>query len=278
MTASKLRERSLIQNFAEEHPEQFGQILASCTSDETRQILSDLPTSSLIEVLAYAPRQVTVEFLETQPTDSILKWIHQGSDDAVARIARRLKEDVRSIILTQIKDVNKLRVLREYVNFQKNSVAALADKDFLAFRDNMTCAEVRKHIHDLDEDDTENIIIVSSDDRVLGLLDDRRLLRSGREEPITSCIKRTTLLPANAPTKSILEIEDWHHVDRLPVIDRNQRAIGVLHWKRLIEREDLHAANSNNGEYALVMDVMSTMLDVVKELPSTRKAKAGVRH
>ena len=274
---SRIRERGLIQNFAEEHPEQFGQVLASCTSDESRRILSGIPTTALIEVLAFAPRQVTVEFLETQPTDSILKWIHQGSDDAVVRIARRLKEDVRATILNRIKDVNKLRVLREYVNFQKNSVAAFADKDFLAFRDNMTCAEVRKQIRNLDEDDTENIIIVSSDDRVLGLLDDRRLLRSGREEPITSCIKRTTMLPANATTKSIVDLEDWHRVDRLPVIDRNQRAIGILHWKRLIEREDFHDSESDSGNYALIMDVMSSMLDVVKELPRTKTAKSGVR-
>lgn len=273
MTESVLQDRGLIHNFAEEHPEQFGQVLASCTSIEAHQVLCSLPTDTLIEVLAYAPRNVTVEFIDTQSHEAILKWIHQGSDDAVARIARRLPEDVRSNILTQIKDVNKLRVLREYVNFPKNSVAALADKDFLAFSDKMTCAEVTKHIRNLDEHDTENILIVGSDDRVLGLLDDRRLLRSGREEPITSCIKRTTLLPASAPTKSIVEIEDWHHVDRLPVVDRDRRAIGILHWKHLIERQAVRAEDSNTEDYTLVMDVMSTMLDVIKELPSSRKPR-----
>lgn len=272
---SAAHHRGLIHNFAEEHPKQFGQVLASCASEEANQILNGLPTATLIEVLAYAPRLVSVDFIDTQDTDSILKWIHQGSDDAVARIARRLSEDVRATILTQIKDVKKLRVLREYVNFAKNSVAALADKDFLTFSDNLSCAEVRKSMRSLDEDDIENILIVNAEEHVLGLLDDRRLLRSGREEPITGCITRTTLLPANAPAKSIVEIDAWHHVDRLPVVDRHRRAIGILHWRRLIEQHKTREEDSDREQYALIMDVMSTFLDVVKELPSKPKPKTG---
>lgn len=277
MSDSVVLQRGLILNFAEEHPEQFGQVLASCDTNEAHQILRDLPTTSLIEVLAYAPRRFTVEFIGTQDSDAILKWIHLGSDDAVARIARRLPEDVRAAVLGRVKDVNKLRVLREYVNFEKDSVAALADKDFLTFPDKMTCAEVRESIRELDEDDTENLLVVNHEDRVLGLLDDRRLLRSGRSEPIAGCIKRTTLLPASATAKSIVEIEAWHRVDRLPVVDKNRRAIGVLHWDHLIERHKTREDTSQNEEYALVMDIMSTMLDVVKELPSAHKSRTRTR-
>lgn len=270
MSDSVVLQRGLILNFAEEHPEQFGQVLASCATSEAHQILRDLPITSLIEVLAYAPRQFTVEFIGTQDSDAILRWIHLGSDDAVARIARRLPEEVRATVLAQVKDVNKLRVLREYVNFAKDSVAALADKDFLTFPDKMTCAEVLTSIRNLDEDDTENLLVVNAEDRVLGLLDDRRLIRSGRSEPIAGCIKRTTLLPASATVESIVEIEAWHEVDRLPVVDKKRRAIGVLHWEHMIERHKTGEVTSQNEDYALVMDIMSTMLDVVKELPRTR--------
>ncbi|MYD45163.1 MAG: hypothetical protein F4W92_02265 [Gammaproteobacteria bacterium] len=277
MSDSVVLQRGLILNFAEEHPEQFGQVLASCATNEAHQILTDLPHSSVVEVLAYAPRQFTVEFIDTQDSDAILRWIHIGSDDAVTRIARRLPEDVRATVLSQIKDVNKLRVLRDYVNFAKDSVAALADKDYLTFPDKMTCAEVRKSIRNLDKDDTENLLIVNAEDRVLGLLDDRRLLRSGRKEPIAGCIKRTTLLPGSATAKSIVEIEAWHQVDRLPVVDKNRRAIGVLHWEHLIERHQTREDSSQNEEYTLVMDIMSTMLDVVKDLPSARKPRTRFR-
>ena len=277
MSESVVLQRGLILNFAEEHPEQFGLVLASCATNEAHQILKNLPTSSVIEVLAYAPRQFTVEFIDTQDSDEILRWVHLGSDDAVARIARRLPEDIRAHVITKVKDVNKLRVLREYVNFAKDSVAALADKDFLTFTDKMTCAEVRKNIRNQDENDTENLLIVNSEDRVLGLLDDRRLLRSGRTEPIAGCIKRTTLLPASATAKSIVEIEAWHEVDRLPVVDKNRRAIGVLHWETLIERHKTREETSPSEEYTLVMDIMSTMLEVAKELPSAQKSRTRTR-
>lgn len=277
MSDSVVLQRGLILNFAEEHPEQFGQVLASCATSEAHQILRDLPTNSLIEVLAYAPRQFSVEFINTQDSDAILRWIHLGSDDAVERIARRLPEEVRATVLAHVKDVNKLRVLREYVNFAKDSVAALADKDFLTFPDKMTCAEATKSIRNLDEDDTENLLVVNAEDRVLGLLDDRRLIRSGRSEPIAGCIKRTTLLPASATVKSIVEIEAWHEVDRLPVVDKNRRAIGVLHWEHLIERHKTREVTSQSEDYALVMDIMSTMLDVVKELPSAHKPRTRTR-
>lgn len=273
MTEPLRRERGLLNSFAAEHPEQFGHVLASCRTNESHQILNNLPTPTLIEVLAYAPRQVTVEFVETQGDSTILKWIHQGSNDAVARIVRRLPEEVRAIVLPKVKDVNKLRILREYVSFAKNSVAALADKDFISFSELTTCTEVRKRIRQLDESEVENVLIVASDDRVLGILDDRKLLRSGSEEPIKGCVKRTTLLPANAPTKSVVESEDWHNVDRLPVVDRGGRAIGILHWKHLAERMEAREHNSNPEDYALVMEVMSTMLDLVKELPRTSRSR-----
>ena len=272
MTESTRFVRGLLFNFAKEHPAQFGHVLASCPQHETSDILGMLPTASLIEVLAYAPRQVTTDYLDTQPFDSILKWIHQGSNDAVARIARRLSDSVRANLLTQVKDVKKLRVLREYVHFSTNSVAALADKNFIAYSSAMTCEEVRKCIRNLNSDEADNILIVDSQDRVLGLLDDRRILCSGSEEPIRSCVKRTTLLPANAPTKAAVEIDDWHRVDRLPVIDQNGRAIGMLRWKQLIEREDSRIDHSSIESQTLVMDVVNTMFDVIKDLPRPNRS------
>ncbi len=268
-----LHERGLVVNFAKEHPEEFSQVLGSCPSDEAQTILRELPTPILIEVLAFTPRSIAANFMESSTVEDIVKWFNIGSRDTVTRLARRIPQQFRSDVIAQTKDVVKLRILHQQADYGKNSVAQIADKDFVWFISTRRCENVRQELRAMDLESSENALVVNEMDKVVGLLDERKLLRAGKDELVGSCVRNTQLLPANASVNAVVELEDWHTVDRLPVVDRNQQAIGILHWSRLADKNVVAEEAHEESPQYLILEVMGTMLNVARELPGVAPPK-----
>jgi len=255
----------LLLNFAKGHPEEFSQTLNSTPSEEAYRILDSLPTLVRVEVLAFSARLWAMKYIQSKPTDDIADWMNRGSIDTVIRLARRIPEDVRKEVVKKIKDGKKVRAIQRYVRFAKNTVATVADKDFVSFREDETCSSVIRQLRELELEESENVLILSLDERVLGLVDETKLIRSGKHEPIKSCVLRTALLPANAPVQAVIELEDWHRIDRLPVVDRGGIAVGILRWTQVtdyeVTPEDLEEESS-----PLVVEILNTLFDVAKSL------------
>jgi len=255
----------LLFNFAKGHPEEFSQTLNSTPSEEAYRILDSLPTLVRVEVLAFSARLWAMKYIQSKPADDIADWMNRGSIDTVIRLARRIPEDVRKAVVEKIKDGKKVRAIQRYVRFAKNTVATVADKDFVSFREDETCSSVIRQLRELELEESENVLILSLDERVLGLVDETKLIRSGKHEPIKSCVLRTALLPANAPIQAVIELEDWHRIDRLPVVDRGGIAIGILCWTQVtdyeVTPEDIEEESS-----PLVVEILNTLFDVAKSL------------
>ena len=261
-------DKGLLFNFAKNHPEEFAQTLNGAASDEGHAVLDSLPTLIAIQVIAFAPRFWAMKYIELKTTEEIVHWLNQGSIDTVARLARRIPEDLRDEVVRHLKDTKKNRALQQYVRFSKNTVATVADKDFVSFREDETCSSVIRQLRELELEQSENVLIISIDERVLGLLDETKLLRSGKHEPIRSCVLKTTLLPVNSPIQAVLELEDWHRVDRLPVVDRERIAIGLLRWSQISEY-DQHSEETEEESTHLVVEILSTLFDVAKSLSNS---------
>lgn len=255
----------LLFNFAKGHPEEFSQTLNSTPSKEAYRILDSLPTLVRVEVLAFSARLWAMKYIQTKTSDDIVEWMNRGSIDTVIRLARRIPEDLRKEIVRKIKDGKKVRAIQRYVRFAKNTVATVADKDFVSFREDETCSSVIRQLRELELEESENVLILSLDERVLGLVDETKLIRSGKHEPIKSCVLRTALLPANAPVQAVIELEDWHRIDRLPVVDRGGIAVGILRWTQVtdyeVTPEDIEEESS-----PLVVEILNTLFDVAKSL------------
>lgn len=270
-----LPSHGLVLSFARNHPEEFAQVLQSCTVEEAYQLLDALPILVLIKVVAFAPRRWASQYIESRPVSEISKWIQRGSIDTVTRLARRMPETLRKEVLTNTTDPKKKRAIQQYVNFARHTVAALADKDFLWFRDTTNCAEVILQLREVDLATSENVLIIDEREKVLGLLNENKLLRSGNHEPIKSCVLHTTLLPASSPLHAVLELNDWHYVDRLPVIDRNRHAIGILKWAQLVEQEATFKAAINDEPQHLILEIMNTLLNAAKEITISGGSKGN---
>lgn len=255
----------LLFNFAKGHPEEFSHTLNSTPREEAYRILDSLPTLVRIEVLAFSARLWAMKYLQSKTPDDIVEWLNRGSIDTVIRLARRIPEEIRKEVVGKIKDGKKVRAIQRYVRFAKNTVATIADKDFISFREDETCSSVIRQLRELELEESENVLILTFDERVLGLVDETKLLRSGKHEPIKSCVLTTALLPANAPIQAVIELEDWHRIDRLPVVDRGGIAIGILRWTQVTDYE-VTPEDIEEDSSPLVVEILNTLFDVAKSL------------
>ncbi len=266
-----LRPHGMVLEFARLHPQEFSRVLSGCDASEVRTILGSMSDAQLIPVLAYLKRDISSTFLQDQNSDTLVSWLNQATVDEAVRMIRRLGADSLDEILPRLQDSGKRRALGHLLVVGRNTVGELADKDFMVFASSELVDSVRSAIQATDDRDAiESAIVVNEDESVVGLIDFVLLAQAKSSAPISSCVRRTTLIPASARPQSVVHLADWHRIDRLPVVDQDSVPIGVVRWEQIAEISPSQN-ETETGDFNIFLELLGSMFDVGKELLDLRQ-------
>lgn len=265
----ELDERGLALDFAVRHPHEFARVLTGFDNDCAVQVLRLLPAEVLIPVAAHLSQQNTAAIFELYEVDELAQMLDSASMDDAARIVYRLPASQRFGVLAQISNSRKARVLGKFARLEANTVGELADKDFLWFPSSMRVDQVRSAIQStIDRDAVESAIVLNDDETVLGLLDFIGLTQAESNDVVGNCVLHTTLVPAEARPHTVVYFDDWHRVNRLPIVDHNRIPIGVLRWGQLAELADSPPEVDETESFSIVYEILNTMIELGRSLLS----------
>ena len=271
---TSIREAGLISYFARHHPKEFAQSLVPLSLPDKQSILESLDEESMVAALARLPQPLAFELIDLNSDERIVRWLELASMDDATRLMLRVPEQRRSELLRRLQTNQKRRVLGRQMRLDKNSVGAIADKDLFWFPQTMSCGKVREYLKLNSEIATSSAIVVDESERVLGLLDYLSLIQSNDEAPVGNCVINTVLIPDSSLPPSVVNLRDWHRVDRIPVVDQNSKATGVLHWNRVSTEVSQTAEPSEPETYNILIEVLDSMVELVRDLVRIQRQKA----
>jgi magnesium transporter len=260
--AIKLLQRDLVENYP----------------DDAVRLLERLPPAEAAIVLSRQPISVTVPVWERLAPDIAIRMIDALPEAQVAEVLRHV-DPSRAAAMLSIHDPEareqylarlpqaQADELRAILVYPADSAGALMDPRVLLLRSDTTVQEALTRIRALRRRGVRMLFVVDAYNRLEGQVDiqDIATARAAtRLEEIQRPVR--AVVNAIAPREDVVDILERYRLTDLPVIDAEERLVGVVRYRNLV------AAAEDEATVA-----MQTMVGVSRDERALSKVSFAVR-
>jgi magnesium transporter len=212
-------------------PVDIAELLAKVTDEERRELLSMYGDS--IDPLAFSEMDYELRrlVLSAMPARHVASLISRmESDDALDMIIN-LDEDFRKDIIKKLSSKMRL-AMEEGLSYPEDSAGRLMQREFVAAPQFWTVGKtidyLREAANDLPEDFLDLFVITPSYN-IVGHIPLNRLVRAKRSTKLESLVMDDThTIPADMDQEQVAMIFRRENITSAPVVDENNRLIGVV--------------------------------------------------
>ena len=223
-------------------PADVAHLLAS-SPPRHRQVLWQMVEGELEgEVLNELNPELRLEFLSGMEPNDLAQLAASLDDDDVADILQQLPHRVTFAVLDAMDEQDRSR-LEQVMFYADDTAGGLMNTDTITVRADLTLDVVLRYLrrHEEIPEMTDNLIVVSRDDRYVGVLPLRTLLVSDPSHSVREMMEtRQSPIPVDMSDDEVarqFERNDWVSA---PVVDTNGRLVGRITIDDVVDviRED----------------------------------------
>jgi magnesium transporter len=223
-------------------PGEVAHILESSPPRYRHVLWQLLEGSQEAEVLNELGEELRLDFLQAMGPDQVAQITEELDDDDVADILQQLPEAFTQQILDEMDELDRSR-LEKVMVYDEDTAGGLMNTDTITIRADVTLDVVLRFLrrHEEIPEMTDSLIVVSRDDRYIGLLPIRTLLVSDpsssvRELMVTKRKAIHTDMP-DSEVARLFERNDWVSA---PVVDEGGFLVGRITIDDVVDviRED----------------------------------------
>ncbi|GHD25772.1 magnesium transporter [Parahalioglobus pacificus] len=240
--------------------------LGSGTLDDVRRMLSDMPAADVAYLLESSPpkhrhvlrkmlddelagevinelsEDLQADFLGRMDAEEVAQITEGLDDDDVADILQQLPDRITNEVLDSMNQQDRAR-LEQVMQHADDTAGGLMNTDTITIRADLTLDVVLRYLrrHEEIPEMTDNLIVVTRNDRYIGLLPLRTLLVadpavSVREMMITD----QEPIPATLPDDNVARLFERNDWVSAPVVDDNGKLLGRITIDDVVDviRED----------------------------------------
>ena len=260
--AVQVLQRDLVEN----HPNDAVTLLERLPAVEVAGVLSEHPIAVTMSVWERLSPDIGMRAIDALPEARAAEVLgHMDPSRAAAFLSMRDPE-VRERYLGQLPQ-SQVDDLRAILSYPVDSAGALMDPRVLLARADTTVREALARIRALHRRGVRVIFVVNADNRLEGQVDIQDVATATATTQLGE-IQRPVRAVVNAvaPREEVVEILDRFRLTDLPVVDAEDRLIGVVRYRNLM------AAAEDEATVA-----MQTMVGVSKDERSLSKVSFAVR-
>lgn len=246
--------------------------------DDAVRLLEREDPAEVAALLARHPISATLWVWERLSPDIAIRAIDALSHDQAAEVLRSV-EPTRAAAMLAMRDVEgrepylallaqtEADELRAILSYPADSAGALMDPRMLLLRADTTVREALARVRALRRRGTRRLFVVDADNHLEGQVDIQDLATATattRLEEIQRPVR--AVINALAPREEVVDILEQYRLTDLPVVDAEERLIGVVRYRNLM------AAAEDEATVAL-----QTMVGVSKDERALSKASFAVR-
>ncbi len=234
--ARRVKLRIEHERLAEMHPSELADILEDLAPAEREAVFNSLDEEVAAEALEEVEPKLQKALLEKLDEEKIADIVEEMDPGAAADLLAELPEDQSDAILEEMEPEERQEV-EELLEFDENSAAGCMTTDFVYLGVQATVAQAVQALRSFDGD-PENVteIYLLDEKRVLhGAIALARLVMAQPEARL-SVLTEPHVLSCAADTNQndLAELFDKYNLHALPVVDAQNRMVGVVHAEQVI--------------------------------------------
>lgn len=208
---------------------------------DAARVLETLPVAQATALVAELPARVSAPALAAMLPPAAARILAGLSDDQALAVLTAAGTQVAVAILRHVAEVARERLVaglptasalasRVLLGFPEDAIGAWADPEVVALPPTTRVDAALQRMRQGRESSLENILIVDTQRHIRGAVSVEALLRAPETVSIATLMRApAATLSAMMPVTAAAGLEVWSRTSMLPVVDRDERLIGVLH-------------------------------------------------
>ncbi|MDD5218838.1 MAG: magnesium transporter [Candidatus Omnitrophica bacterium] len=227
---------SMVEKYSEKDPVSAAHTLETISESDAAAVIGALPNAVTVEIMRHLRCDFAAAVMEKIPRE-LLRAIAEKMDlEHGAAIFLHLNPETRQAFLACLDDSKKRRV-QAYLTYPEASAGRMMSGDFLAFHSDLKIAEATEKIRELTQQGSlaSYVYVVDQENRLVGVMNMRDMLLASSDDALETVMRRNvfTVHCCSDREKVVHEIAARHFF-AVPVVDHDQRLLGVVKAEQLI--------------------------------------------
>lgn len=220
------------------HPADLADILEDMNSNYRKKVFESLDEDFAADILEEIEPDIQADLIENLSNDKTTEVLDSMPNDEIADILDEVDEETAEKILLNMEkdDADEVRSLMEY---EKETVGSIMNKDFITFNVNITLKETLDIIREMhpEEEVMYYIYITDSDGVLEGVISLRDLIFMPPEKKLKDVMnKKLVTVKDSDKLDDAIEISVKYNLLALPAVDDDKKLCGVIIINDLVDQ------------------------------------------
>jgi magnesium transporter len=228
--ARRVKLRISYNKLAELHPADLADILEELSRDEQRSVIESLDDETAAEAVSEIPTRMQVALLNSLSAGKAADIVEEMAPDEAADVLQEMPPETSAEVLAHM-EIEEANEVRELLGFEENTAGGLMTTEFIVLEETATVEAAVEALKNFSGplETVSSIFIIAHDLTLTGVLPLGRLLVSDRNASLGPLITDSALsVPFHADEKTVISMFHKYNLLTLPVVDDNQRLLGVI--------------------------------------------------
>jgi len=214
------------------HPADLADIVEELSPEDREAIIEAIDTEVAAEALSEMDPGTQAQIIESLDARKAADILEEMAPDEAADVLAELEEETSEEILEEMESAPKAEV-EELLEYEEDTAGGLMNTEFLAVHEEATAADAIDALRRRQDiaDTVNTIFITDNDDRLRAAIPVTRLFFANPAAPVKELVRpEDEIIQAttSTPAARVLELFDKYNLYTLPVIDEEQRLVGVI--------------------------------------------------
>jgi magnesium transporter len=233
---------------------ELSQAIDSGSLYQVRQLIKTLPTAGIAHLLESSPpktRSILWQLIDKDSEGEVIQYLNEDlqhdilselnaaqvvelteglETDDLADILQQLPQQVAAQVLQAMDQQDRYRV-ESILSYDEDTAGGLMNTDTITVRRNHTVELVLRYLrrHESLPEMTDNILVVSREDKFLGILPLRALLVSDPNIMVRDVMRQDIeAIPVDMEATQVAQLFEQHDWVSAPVVDVNGKLVGRI--------------------------------------------------
>jgi CBS domain-containing protein/sporulation protein YlmC with PRC-barrel domain len=234
--ARRVRLRVEQDRLAKMHPSDIADILEELAPPERQALFISLDEEVAAEALEEVKPKMQQSLIESLDSEQIAGIVEEMDPGAAADLLSELPDERSEAILEEM-DPEERQDVEDLLEFSGNSAAGRMTTEYVALPATGIVDQAINALRDFEGDieTITDIYLLDEEERITGLIPIVRILLAKADMPLSGLPQGHLVnCSVDANGRKVAELFDKYNLRSLPVVDRDNKLVGVIHAEQVI--------------------------------------------